>query len=221
MNGDNYSTADSLPPLPQLWARWAAVAAASAAARMPQGPRVLPLVACFTSGCGSGSVLYARAPGTAELWGEVQAHCSAVTAGRPFGYRWKAGRWYHTEPAAGGKYGEALPDICTTDSTVDTICDLVGADDEERRAAAVTMVCAAELGTVARTVIDCIFSGSTYFNVDHAVTQLAMAGISVTGPDPLRLPPSIQADRAAGQDRTHRRRPALTPAPPPRPARTF
>jgi hypothetical protein len=142
----------------------------------------LPLVAWFANERDGGSVLHARSPGSAELWGEVRVCRSADTAVQPFGYRWEAGRWHPVEPAALGECAVALPDIWTTDSTVDTICALAGTDDEGSRAAAVTIVCAAEIGAIPRTIVDDIFRDTVHFDVDNAMSQLAMAGIPVTGP---------------------------------------
>lgn len=209
MNGHTYPYTDVLPPFPQLWARWASIAAAFAAARIRRGPRMLPLLAWFESAVHDGSVLHALPGGQAVLWGEIGTPQAAgihhpdgptnpisrsdspLPSARPatdvdvisFGYRWEADRWHPLGPPAPGRYTAALPGIWSTDETVDAITALAaGGLDEGQRAAAVTMVCAAEIGTVTRAVVTDVFGDQGLFDIDSAMNQFAMAG--ALGPQP-------------------------------------
>lgn len=181
MNGDTYPYSEELPPFPQLWARWSATAAAFAAAGDLGGPRVLPLLAWYADGHDSGSVLQVLPGRRAVLWGEIAGARSATTV--PFGYRWEHDRWYPTAPVPSEHCAPALPDIWTMDRTVDTITSLRGDNDERRRAAAVTMVCAAEIGTVTRELVTEVFDDPDLFTADYAMSQFAMAGVLATAPD--------------------------------------
>ncbi len=175
MDGHTSRQTHTLAPFPQLWARWTVAAAAFAAARDPRGPRILPLLAWFRNGPRSGSVLHALPGGRAALWGEVPIGSPAHGTVRTFGYRWEAGHWYVAEPPLPfAEYRPALPGIWSTDETADLVVALV--DDEQRRAAAVEIVCATELGTVTRSLIAETFGDHERFDIAAATRQLAMAG---------------------------------------------
>lgn len=214
MNGHTHPYTDALPPFPRLWARWTSISAAFAAARTRSGPRMLPLMAWFEGAGHDGSVLHALPGGRAMLWGRVGtspqtdihhptgpangvshseprlpwARPTADTDAISFGCRWEGGHWHPLGFTVPARYAAALPSIWSTDETVEIITALAATAglDEQQRAAAVTMVCAAEVGTVTRTVVTDVFGDQERFDIDSAMSQFAMAG--VLGPEPGALP---------------------------------
>ncbi|WP_280434049.1 hypothetical protein [Nocardia carnea] len=184
MNSHTPRQPAALPPYPQLWARWTVTAAAFAAARDLRGPRILPLLAWFQSGQRGGSVLHTLPHGRAVLWGEVATGPAGEGAVQPFGFRWEAGRWYAAdESLTPDQCRTALPGVWATDEVVDTVVALTG---EQRRAAAVTMVCAAEIRAVTPSLIAEVFGDENRFDTAAATGQLAMAGVLT--PAPARTP---------------------------------
>lgn len=177
MNGPTFQQFTDLPPYPQLWARWTVLAATYAATGDPRGPRILPSLALYQNGRHSVAALY-RLPGKrAVLCGEVATSSAEGSAVRPFGFRWEAGRWSVADRfLSPDQCRPALPDIWTTNEAVDTVAALVG-DTEQHRAAAVTLVCAAEINSVTPSLISGAFGDHDRFDLTAATGQLAMAGV--------------------------------------------
>ncbi|NKY35941.1 hypothetical protein HGA13_23115 [Nocardia speluncae] len=193
MNSHIPQRPDTLPPYPQLWARWTVTAAAFAAARDLRGPRILPLLAWFQNGHHSGAVLHSLPGGRAVLWGETVTGPAGKGTVRPFGFRWEAGRWYVADQSlAADQCAAAIPSVWATDEAVDTVVAIVG---EQRRAAAVTMVCAAEFGAVTPSLIAEVFGDDDGFHTAAATSQLAMAG--VLAPASARVPAELRSEPAA------------------------
>lgn len=183
-----------LPPFPQLWARWTVTAAAFAAVRRPQGPRVLPLIGWFENRHGGVAVLHVLPGGRAALWGEVTSVAAGRAAVFPFDYRWEYDRWRQVQPVVCDHHYAALPDIWSTNETVDIVTELLGVNDEQRRAAIVSILCATEIGTVTRSLITDAFDNSGCVDTENAIRQFAMAG-ALAGEDLRTGPPRLSAGR--------------------------
>ncbi|ONM49291.1 hypothetical protein [Nocardia donostiensis] len=208
---------DALPPFPQLWARWAIIAAGFAAAGSPWGPRILPSVAWFESTARSGSTLYALPGGRAVLSGGVwdrwtsapDTICSespdwavdpmlnpgADPRLRTFCYWWQDRCWHRSEPSSPWEWTAALPDIWTDDAVGDTLGSLVsGRPDTRQRASVATLIHAAGTAVVTQEVVMDVFGAGDLFDIDCAMDQFAMAGLTSA---PTRRPLPV----AAGEGR--------------------
>ncbi|MGI5221222.1 hypothetical protein [Nocardia sp. CA-290969] len=181
MNGHTCPDLSDLPPFPRLWARWTVTAAAFAAARRPCGPRVLPLLGWFDNGRDGGAVLHVLPDGRAALWGEITTAGERGAVVFPFGCRWEDDRWHQVEPIVCDHHSAALPDIWSTNETLDRVTAVLGGHEEPRRAAVLALLRAAETGTVTHPLIADAF-GDPEFDAGYATSQFAMAGVLVAGP---------------------------------------
>ncbi|WP_280183078.1 hypothetical protein [Nocardia cyriacigeorgica] len=195
-----------LPPFPQLWARWAAMSAAFAAAGSQWGPRMLPSLAWFESSGNSGSTLYALPGGRAVLSGGVwtsdtarsdddapppvhpappdwavdpMLNPHADTGLTAFCYWWDAGHWSRADSPPVAQSASALPGLWTTDSVAELItCLATGRPNDDQRAHAVTLICAAEIGAVTHDTVANVFGDNDLFDLDAAMDQFEMAGLT-------------------------------------------
>ncbi|MFE2995163.1 hypothetical protein ACFXG4_09160 [Nocardia sp. NPDC059246] len=214
---------NDFPNLPVLWARWAAIAAAFVAVGSEWGPRVLPSFGWFEGSRRSGASLYLLPGGRAVLSGGVwnapelvaaydnQTPLPNLYAGAPawvanpvlntrasggmltFCYWWERGRWYRGASPAAADLAPAVPGIWTAATVVGVISDLVAADPtDEQRSAVAEFVAAAERRDVTQAVLEAAFAER---DLDAAHYQLAMAGVSRIGPEPLPEPEALDAVR--------------------------
>lgn len=212
--GVSVTPVPDLPPFPLMAARWAVLAAAFVAVESEWGPRLLPSLSWFEGAKRSGSSLYALPGRRAVLSGGVWNAPELATAyqqggalprlfaGAPewvaaqvvnhratsgmltFCYWWDGGRWYRGESPAAEQIAEAVPGIWTADSVVDIVSGLLGDAGDRHRAAVERLVAAAESGTVTRAALADVFDAET-FDVDGAMFQLTMGGVTTTAPQPM------------------------------------
>lgn len=101
-----------------------------------------------------------------------------------FCYWWEAGSWHRGESPGADRLVDALPGVGTAESVVDLICGLVAERPaDERRAAVVSLVAAAEAGVVTRDTLAAALGadGEAGFDIDGAFYQLTMAGVGAVG----------------------------------------
>ncbi|WP_280433216.1 hypothetical protein [Nocardia brasiliensis] len=103
-----------------------------------------------------------------------------------FCYWWEGGNWYRGESPIADELSDAVPGMWTSETVVDIVCGVLGDEVTERqRAAAATLVSAAEIGVVTRATLVDVFGDDGAFDVDSAFFQLAMAGATMTLPEPM------------------------------------
>ncbi|AFU02012.1 hypothetical protein [Nocardia brasiliensis] len=218
---------DDLPPLPVLWARWATIAAAFVAVGSGLGPRIRPSLGIFEGAARSGSTLFVLPGGRAVLSGGVWnapeldaayndgAELPDLYAGAPdwvanqvlnaraaqgmlsFCYWWSNGSWHRADSPDAEQISAAVPGVWTTQTVADIVCGVaVDEPTEQQRQAAITLVAAAEAGVVTRDTLTALFDGSGD-NIDGAMYQLSLAGLTATVIE--RLP----QDRAISLVRAH------------------
>lgn len=200
-----------LPPFPVVWARWATISAAFVAAGSEWGPRMTPSAAVFEGAARSGASLYALPHGRAVLSGGVWdapeldvvynqgAPMPGLYAGAPewitdevldpraaagllsFCYWWEAGRWYHGESPSAQRCATALPGVWTAETVREIITGLVPGAARE---AVAVLVAAAESGMVTRSALTAVLAGK-HSDIDSALHQFALAGLTATAPDPM------------------------------------
>ena len=101
-----------------------------------------------------------------------------------FCYWWEAGDWYRGESPTAERLVDAVPGMWTTDTVADVICGLLAEPaTDQRRAAVLTLVSAAEIGVVTRDTLAEVFDDDS--DVDSAYYQLTMAGVAVSIPEPM------------------------------------
>ncbi|QIS01699.1 hypothetical protein F5X71_04680 [Nocardia brasiliensis] len=103
-----------------------------------------------------------------------------------FCYWWEGGNWYRGESPIADELSDAVPGMWTSETVVDIVCGVLGDEVSERqRAAAATLVSAAEIGVVTRATLADVFGADGEFDVDSAFFQLSMAGVTMTLPEPM------------------------------------
>lgn len=103
-----------------------------------------------------------------------------------FCYWWEGGNWYRAESPIADDLADAVPGMWTAETVVDIVCGVLGEDVTPRqRAAAATLVSAAEVGVATRATLVDVFGGSGEFDVDSAFFQLTMGGVTLTQPEPM------------------------------------
>lgn len=96
-----------------------------------------------------------------------------------FCYWWEDGAWYRGESPAADHLAEAVPGIWTADTAARVVAGLLGAEATDRqRVAARALVDAAERGVATREAIVEIFGDDGIFDVDAAMYQLTLAGVT-------------------------------------------
>ncbi|MFD6158123.1 hypothetical protein ACFWF7_11000 [Nocardia sp. NPDC060256] len=201
---------DEFPALPVLWARWATIAAAFVAIGSGLGPRIRPALGIFEGAARSGSTLFVLPGGRAVLSGGVwnapeldaayndDDELPDLYAGAPdwvanqvlnaraaqgmlsFCYWWANGTWHRGESPSADQLSAAVPGVWTAETVVDILCRLSGDEPtEQQREAAATLVDAAEAGVVTRDTLTALFDEPDH-NIDGAMYQLSLAGITTT-----------------------------------------
>ncbi|MGF6885543.1 hypothetical protein ABIA39_003915 [Nocardia sp. GAS34] len=217
---------DDFPPLPVLWARWATIAAAFVAVGSELGPRIRPALGIFEGAARSGSTLFVLPGGRAVLSGGVwdAAELDAayndgdelpdLYAGAPdwvanqvlnpraaqgilsFCYWWAHGSWHRGESPGADQLSAAVPGVWSTQTVADIVCGVLGSDPtEQQQQAAATLVAAAEAGVVTRDTLAAVFDELTD-DIDGALYQLSLAGLTATVPEPLPRHQAIALVRA-------------------------
>ncbi|WP_263407243.1 hypothetical protein [Nocardia colli] len=206
---------DDFPPLPVLWARWATIAAAFVAIGAELGPRIRPALGIFEGAARSGSTLFVLPGGRAVLSGGIwnapeldaayndDGELPDLYAGAPdwvanqvlnpraaqgmlsFCYWWVNDNWYRGESPGAELISAAVPGVWSAETVTDIVCNLLGGETtEHQRQAAATLVAAAEAGVVTRNTLTAVFEESTD-NIDGAMYQLSLAGLTATVVEPL------------------------------------
>lgn len=203
------------PPLPVLWARWATIAAAFVAVGSGLGPRIRPALAIFEGAARSGCTLFVLPGGRAVLSGGLwnapelddaynnEGDLPDLYAGAPdwvanqvlnpraaqgmlsFCYWWEHGAWHHGESPGPELISAAIPGVWTPETVADIVCGVSGDEPtEQQRQAADTLVDAAEAGVVTRDTLTALFD-DLGDNIDGAMYQLSLAGLTATVPEEL------------------------------------
>ncbi|WP_330257100.1 hypothetical protein OG874_22530 [Nocardia sp. NBC_00565] len=204
---------NEFPPFPVLWARWATIAAAFVAAQSDRGPRMLPWIGIFESSARDGATLHALPAGRAVLSGGVWdspildavynrgAPIPELYAGAPdwvtdlvlnprvgsgllsFCYWWESGHWYRAQSPSAQDCAAAVPGMWTADTVIGILVDLLGSPDT--RDAVAALVSAAESGMVTRETLTAVFGDDGRFDIDSALYQYSLAGLTSTMPQPM------------------------------------
>lgn len=98
-----------------------------------------------------------------------------------FCYWWDDGAWYQGESPASEAIAPAVPPVFSAESTADTVARMI--DDQPPallRAAAETLVAAAEAGVVTRGTLVELFGDEGFFDLDGGLFQLVVAGVVTT-----------------------------------------
>ncbi|MBU3065407.1 hypothetical protein KO481_28250 [Nocardia sp. NEAU-G5] len=203
------------PPLPVLWARWATIAAAFVAVGSELGPRIRPALGIFEGSARSGSTLFVLPGGRAVLSGgmwnapELDAAYNGghelpdLYAGAPnwvanqvlnpraaqgmlsFCYWWAHGSWHRGDSPGADLISAAVPGVWSAQTVADIVCGVAGGDPtEQQRQAAATLVAAAEAGVVIRDTLTAVFD-DLIDDIDGALYQLSLAGLTAAAPEPL------------------------------------
>ncbi|WP_406236306.1 hypothetical protein [Nocardia sp. NBC_01009] len=103
-----------------------------------------------------------------------------------FCYWWEGGNWYRGDSPGSDQLAAAIPGVWSTETVVDVVSGLV-ADEltDQQRAAVATLVSAAEVGVVTRDTIVGVFGADSTFDIDSALYQLMLAGVTMTLPEPM------------------------------------
>ncbi|WP_107654177.1 hypothetical protein [Nocardia suismassiliense] len=103
-----------------------------------------------------------------------------------FCYWWEGGNWYRGASPIADELSDAVPGMWSSETVVDIVCGVLGEQVTQRqRAAAATLVSAAEIGVATRATLVDVFGADGEFDVDGAFFQLAMAGVTLTLPEPM------------------------------------
>lgn len=104
-----------------------------------------------------------------------------------FVYWWEAGRWYRGESPAAEHCATAVPGVWTANTVTDIISGLAGQPaGPEQRAAAASLISAAEVGVVTRETVEGLFDDPERFDIDGAMFQFSIAGLVASIPE--RMP---------------------------------
>ncbi|WP_433663176.1 hypothetical protein ACQPW1_14175 [Nocardia sp. CA-128927] len=94
-----------------------------------------------------------------------------------FCYWWEDGSWYRGDSPSAEQLSAAVPGIWTAETVMDVVCGVLSEDPSaELRAAAATLVAAAEAGVVARDTLATLFTDPND-DIDGALYQLSLAGL--------------------------------------------
>ncbi|MFX0580598.1 hypothetical protein [Nocardia nepalensis] len=103
-----------------------------------------------------------------------------------FCYWWDGGRWYRGQSPTADLLSDAVPGIWTSDTVAGVVAALVAEQPTERqRAAVANLVSAAEIGVVTRETLVDVFGDDGAFDIDSALYQLTLAGVTITLPEPM------------------------------------
>lgn len=113
-----------------------------------------------------------------------------------FCYWWEGEAWYRGQSPPAARLSEAVPGIWTEETVIQVICDMLPdrATDQQRGAVA-DLVSAAEVGLVTRATLADVFGDDDAYDIDSAYYQLALAGVTVTLPEPMPEDDAIESVR--------------------------
>nr|WP_194826232.1 hypothetical protein [Nocardia sp. XZ_19_231] len=115
-----------------------------------------------------------------------------------FCYWWVDGCWYQGESPAADAVAVALPNVWSAAATADAVALLIEEDPTEpRHTAAATLVAAAEAGVVTRGTLVELFGDEGFFDIDGALFQLVLGGVTSEAPAP--MPRAEAIDRVREQ----------------------
>ncbi|MFE7796292.1 hypothetical protein [Nocardia sp. NPDC057440] len=103
-----------------------------------------------------------------------------------FCYWWEGGNWYRGDSPDSVQLAAAIPGVWSTETVVDVVSGLVADEPtDQQRAAVATLVSAAEIGVVTRDTVAGVFGEDSAFDIDSALYQLMLAGVTMTLPEPM------------------------------------
>ncbi len=103
-----------------------------------------------------------------------------------FCYWWEAGNWYRGESPESEHLSAAVPGIWSSETVVDVVSGLLAENPtEQQRASVATLVSAAEAGVTTRETLVGVFGDEGKFDIDSALYQLMLAGVTTTVPQQL------------------------------------
>ncbi|WP_433599723.1 hypothetical protein ACQPXH_29505 [Nocardia sp. CA-135953] len=127
--------------------------------------------------------LYAGAP---EWVANPVLNPRAASGLLSFCYWWDGGRWYRGESPTADRLSEAVPGIWTSDTVAGVVAGLLAEQPSDgQRAAVANLVSAAEIGVVTRDTLVEVFGDDGTFDIDSALYQLTLAGVTITLPEPI------------------------------------
>ncbi|NUS43396.1 MAG: hypothetical protein HOQ24_06885 [Mycobacteriaceae bacterium] len=215
-----------LPELAVLWARWAVLAAAAVAVGSGRGPRILPSLGLFETPLDDGSTLVLLPGGRAVLSGGTHTDLPLEAvgsrggpkffAGAPdwlsdpvldtramsgrlsFCYWWDAGHWFRAESPHPEYCAAAIPGVWERAAVVDIVTGLIAKRSSRELDDAVDhWVSAAEFGVVTSDVVERVFPDRDRYDLDGALSQLSLAGLTIP------VSEEISADEAIDRVREH------------------
>lgn len=127
--------------------------------------------------------LYAGAP---EWIANPVLNPRAASGLLSFCYWWDGGRWYRGDSPSAVALSDAVPGIWTSDTVAGVVAGLVADEPTDgQRAAVANLVSAAEIGVVTRDTLVEVFGDDGTFDIDSALYQLTLAGVTITLPQPI------------------------------------
>ncbi|MFF3224971.1 hypothetical protein ACFYV7_19420 [Nocardia suismassiliense] len=127
--------------------------------------------------------LYAGAP---EWVADPVLNPRAASGLLTFCYWWEGGNWYRGMSPPADELSAAVPGMWSPDSVTDIVSGLIAESPSPRqRQAVANLVSAAEIGVVTRSTLVDVFGEDGTFDIDSALYQLTMAGVTMTVPEPM------------------------------------
>ncbi|WP_223885278.1 hypothetical protein [Nocardia colli] len=127
--------------------------------------------------------LYAGAP---EWVANPVLNSRAASGLLSFCYWWEGGNWYRGMSPIADELSDAVPGMWSPESVVDIVSGLIAESPSPRlRQAVANLVSAAEIGVVTRSTLVDVFGEDGTFDIDSALYQLTMAGVTMTVPEPM------------------------------------
>jgi hypothetical protein len=139
--------------------------------------------------------LYAGAP---EWLADPVLNPRARSGLLSFCYWWDGVRWYRGESPTADRLSAAVPGIWTAETVAGVVAGLLAEEPtDQQRDAIRALVTAAEVGVVTRDTLVDVFGADGLFDIDSALYQLMLAGVTLTRPGP------VPADEAIAQVREY------------------
>ncbi|WP_433336675.1 hypothetical protein [Spirillospora sp. CA-294931] len=101
-----------------------------------------------------------------------------------FCYWWEGGRWYRGESPTSDKCERSVPGVWTAGTVTDMVAGLIAEHPaDEHRSAATALLAAAEAGTVTGDVLAHAFGDDGRYDIDGALHQFSLAGLTAAVPE--------------------------------------